>query len=326
MKFCNYLQKLSDLDVKTQLKIRADSNPLPELWKLMTAERSAQELKQDLIRKYKLGITARSFENYIYGSTFPLRFAAVLIREHGDESWWERIYESMDAACFRSSLGGRTQWVRLPKEADEDLAYLAGALRDGYLNLRTGAIGFVQKSCREWLAETVIPAFERVFHVKMRLIADRALLYSYPIVYFLCAILEHVPGKQITWPTPSIVRCWPSALKYAYMRGYFDAEGSADVKRLRISVSQSWHKRNELPPSLLDLQSMLAAMNISCKINGPYDRAGTLNSVLVAYCREKPRNGISFFRNIGSSHPEKGRKLEQIYLSCLRLAHSQKLA
>lgn len=318
---------MSDLDMKGQIKVKVDKNPLQNLWLKLVENRFAEELKLHLIKKYRLGITVRSFENYVYGNSFPLCFARALIEESGEQNIWDAVFEEAKEFCYRSTLGGKTKWVKLPKHMDSDLAYLAGALRDGYVNLEIGVVAIVQKTCEQWLKETITPIFQRLFGVGPSIYGGKALVYSYPIAYFCCAVLEHRPGQQTKWATPKILFNMPIGIKAAYVMGYFDAEGTADNKRLRIQISQSWHNASEQPPSLCDLREFLKSMGIGSSVGGPYFHNGTYSSNLIVYCKETPLNGILFFEKIGSFHPWKKKCLENLYFeSKSRLARSQKPA
>jgi len=66
MKLPNYLPKLMEIDRKQQLTVRVKNNPLRELWMKITQKKSAEKLKKHLIEKYKLQITTRTMETYIY--------------------------------------------------------------------------------------------------------------------------------------------------------------------------------------------------------------------------------------------------------------------
>lgn len=321
------MKGMSDLDEKGQLKVKVSKNPFQAVWSKLTKECSAEKLKVRLIRKYGLGITTRSFENYVYGNSFPLRFAHALIEESGEQKIWDALLEEAIEFCYRSTLGGKTSWVKLPKDMNSDLAYLAGAMRDGYINMRIGVVAVVQKTCEQWLQETIKPIFQRLFGVEVSIYSNKALIYSYPIAYFLCAVLEHPPGRQTKWGTPKVLFDVPDVLKAAYIRGYFDSEGTSDLNRLRIKISQSWHDATMRPPSLLDMKIFLKSMGIKSSVEGPYFNNGTYSSNIVIYCKENPLNAILFFKKIGSFHPGKKRHLKKLYFkSKSRLARSQKLA
>lgn len=189
----------------------------------------------------------------------------------------------MTEVCYRSSRGGKTSFVKLPKTASEELAYFAGALRDGNLNSDIGRVFIVQKTSKKWLEEIIKPQ----------------------------------------WETPEFIHKIPIKLKNSYIRGYFDAEGTSYFERLRISISQSWHNKNEKCKSLLDIKGFLKENNIASSVGGPYYNNGTYSTVLDVFCKENPKNGVLFFEKVGCSHPEKINSLEKIYFACRsRLADS----
>lgn len=81
MKIDNYLPQIAKLDKKHQFKIKVRKNSLKKVWNVLKKKDSAEKLKRRIIRKYNLGITTKSIENYIRKDIFPLRFAEVLIEE-----------------------------------------------------------------------------------------------------------------------------------------------------------------------------------------------------------------------------------------------------
>lgn len=324
MKLFNYLPGILKLDSKNQIKVRVKRNPLQEIWKSLTSDTSAEDLKIQLITKYKLQITPRSFEKYVYGNMFPLTFAQALIKEIRDDKYWDRIYTQMEEICFRSSRGGKTKWVKLPKEISKELIYLAGALRDGNLNLQTGRVFIVQKSCSDWLENIIVPIFKKLFNVNPEIKEGKLTVYSFPIVYFFCVVFNHPAGEQTKWTTPQILFSLPKELISTYIQGYFDAEGSSYLKRLKISISQAWFKKTEPNPSLVNIKNFLELFDIQSSIEGPYFNNGSYITCLNIFCKENPKNGILFFEKIGSNHFDKKNALQKIYEECKhRLTNSQ---
>lgn len=323
MKLDNYLPQIAKLDNKYQFKIRVRKSILKKVWSTLKNRNSAEKLKKRIIAKYKLGITTKSFENYINKNIFPLKFVEALIKETKNKKLWDEIFEDMIEGCYRSSRGGKTSFVKLPKTTSEELAYFAGALRDGNLNLDIGRVFIVQETSKEWLKEVIKPLFKKLFGVDVKLNEDRMILYSFPVVYFLNVVFQHPPGEQKKWETPKFIHKLPTKLKNSYIKGYFDAEGTSYFDRLRISISQSWHNKNEKCKSLLDIKGFLEENNITSSVSGPYYNNGTYSTVLDIFCKENPKNGVLFFEKIGCSHPEKINSLKKIYFACRsRLADS----
>ncbi len=323
MKLDNYLPQIVKLDKKCQFKIKVRRNILKKVWSTLKNKDSAEKLKKRIITKYKLGITTKSFENYLRKNIFPLRFAEVFIEEAKNEKLWDEIFREMTEVCYRSSRGGKTSFVKLPKTVSKELAYFAGALRDGNLNLNIGRVFIVQKTSKRWLKEVIKPLFKKLFGVEVKLSEDRLILYSFPVVHFLNVVFQHPPGEQKKWETPKFIHKLSAKLKNFYIRGYFDAEGTSYFDRLRISISQSWHNKKEKCKSLLDLKDFLEENKITSIVSGPYYNNGTYSTVLDIFCKENPKNGILFFEKIGCSHPEKNISLEKIYFACRsRLADS----
>src|SRR3989338_3143619 len=183
MKLPNYLPKLMTIDRRQQLTVRVKNNPLRELWAGVVQKKRAEEMKKHLIEKHNLGITARTLETYIYRNSFPLKLVPIF--EEFDEDIWDKVYSEMQEICYRNTEGGKTQWIRLPKTLTKELTYIAGALRDGYINLEINRITIVQKTSEKWLTETIIPIFQKSFNVNsMKIKEGRMVLYSAPIALF----------------------------------------------------------------------------------------------------------------------------------------------
>jgi len=316
MKLFNYLPTIAELDNKNQLKLKVRNNPLRKLWNQLKLTHSAEKLKFEIINKYKLQITTKTLENYIYKNTLSLNVAKVLIDFSNSYETWNELFEDMEAISFRNSEGGKTQWITLPKEITPDLLYFTGALRDGNVNLTSGRVFIAQKSNKKWLHTKIKPIFQRLFGITPT-IDEKAIIYSFPVAYFLIAVLEHPPGKQNKWKTPSWISGLSINSKALYMKGYFDAEGTTNPKRMKISISQSWY-RNEIAPSLVDIKRFLNEIGIKSSLEGPYRRNKNWSfmSNVVVYCKENPTNGIIFFEKIGCDHSDKITSLIKIYNAC----------
>ena len=316
MKLFNYLPEMTKLDKKGQLKVRVKINPLKVFWQRLKQTHDAEKLKLKLIRKYNLNITTRTFENYIYKSAIPLKFIYALVKFTKNYQLWNSIFDEMDAVCYRCSGAGKTLWVKLPKEITAELAYLAGALRDGNLNIKIGRTFIAQKEDKAWLKQKITNIFENTFGIKPT-IDERATIYSFPIAYFLYAVLQHKPGRQTEWETPSWIFKIPNKLKRIYVRGYFDAEGTSNPKRMKIAISQGWYKR-EIAPSLVEIKKILKEVGIESSLEGPYRKVKrwSFMSNVVIYCKKNPKNGILFFEKIGTEHNNKIKNLTKIYRVC----------
>ena len=299
-----------EIDRKQQLTVRVKNNPLRELWMKITQKKSAEKLKKHLIEKYKLQITTRTMETYIYRNTLPLKLIPIF--EEFDKDILNKVYSEMQEICYRNTEGGKTQWIRLPKTLTKELTYIAGALRDGYINLEINRITIVQKTSEKWLTETIIPIFQKSFNVNsMKIKEGRMVLYSAPIALFLSVLFEYTQGKQLYWSAPSIILRSDKKFQASYFQGYFDAEGSIDTKRAIIRVYQSWHK-NEIAPSITHLRDILEKFGIKSNIYGPQRDEKSFISQLCIFCKENKNNFVIFNKFFGSKHPTKIEKLKEL--------------
>lgn len=144
---------------------------------------------------------------------------------------------------------------------DADLAYLLGAMGDACLVHRAGkgewCVEFEQKN-PAWLANSVIPRLGRLFQKEPRLELRktglyRARLYSrraFETIALALGNLDNLPAE-------------PLAVQAAYVRGFFDAEGSAPAPRpgrsRRVHFYQKDARKLELIAGILRAHGIMPA-------------------------------------------------------------------
>ena len=116
--------------------------------------------------------------------------------------------------------------VFLQFRLNAQLAYLAGAMRDGWLICvkdRPIGIGLAQKD-RTWL-KNVASLFEANFKVKPKISGKRLVIYSEIIALYFHKFLEMPLHGQEDWGMPSAISRSGFGIKKAFVEGFLDAEG-----------------------------------------------------------------------------------------------------
>ncbi|BAJ51199.1 homing endonuclease [Candidatus Caldarchaeum subterraneum] len=149
----------------------------------------------------------------------------------------------------------------------EKEAYIAGALRDGYVGKYTdnhGKIHYVITVYNKdvyWLHQ-LAEFFETIYGVKPKLniTPNRTpylRLYSRTLVQYFAEKFGHPIGKQTNWGTPMFIKqSYDENLWISYIAGYFDAEGGIDINRRQIKFHTSWD--GDTCPPLMDIKIALA--------------------------------------------------------------------
>ncbi len=188
---------------------------------------------------------------------------------------------------------------------NQDLSYLVGALRDGCFTIdkkqSAYRIRIYQKS-KEWLGR-IAEILENNFSKKPSFYLDKRrnvwclALSSKEIISKLMAICEY-DFNQSQWFTPSWIKNGNFDIKTAYIRGFFDAEGSIETKNIRIYLAQANKKVLE------EIKYLLQEIEIKSNLSGPYIKKGTATEMyaLIIYGKERV---INFYNKIGSYHPDK---------------------
>ncbi len=116
--------------------------------------------------------------------------------------------------------------VLLPLSLNAQLAYIAGAMRDGWLICvkdRPIGIGLAQKD-RSWLKE-VSSLFEANFEIKPKISGERLIIYSEIVALYFHKFLEMPLHGQKDWAMPYEILHSGSKVKKAFVEGFLDAEG-----------------------------------------------------------------------------------------------------
>lgn len=213
------------------------------------------------------------------------------------------------------SLGLKTR-KRFQTNMNEEIAYLIGALRDGNLTeipeQGIYRIRFYQKN-NAWL-QFIAEIIEREFGKKASFYFDErhavwCLSLTSKKVFQELSKLAEFTGDQSTWLTPSRILNGSNEVKEAYVRGFFDAEGSINSfekttlnipqKNIRIYFAQA----NQ--PVLEEVRQIISESGIRCgSVCGPYVKKGTLTE-MYALNIHGTFQVLKFYDSFGSSHPEK---------------------
>ncbi len=199
---------------------------------------------------------------------------------------------------------------------NEEIAYLIGALRDGNITSipKEGIyrIRFYQKSKR-WL-ELLAGILERNFGRKASFYFDErhgvwCLSITSKKVFQELSKLAEFNGDQSTWLTPTWISNGSGELKAAYVRGFFDAEGSInsfekttlDVpeKDIRIYLAQA----NQ--GVLGEIREIVSEFGIRCgRVCGPYVKKGS-ETRMYALMVHGSEQVLKFYDSFNSAHPDK---------------------
>ena len=116
--------------------------------------------------------------------------------------------------------------VVLPSKLNAQIAYLAGAMRDGWLICvkdRPIGVGLAQKE-QSWLREASL-LFEANFKVKPKFFGKNLIVYSEIIALYFHKFLEMPLHSQEDWAMPSAIQHSGFGIKKAFVEGFLDAEG-----------------------------------------------------------------------------------------------------
>lgn len=179
---------------------------------------------------------------------------------------WNEIFET---ATF---LGGKTfsNKIKIPKEMTPELAYFAGALRDGAISTYKSELIISQKS-KEWLEKRIQPILQKVFGINCNISGPRKKDNCYYIKFRSVALFAIIKillnWKKGEWRTPEIILRSPLEIQKEYIKGFYEAEGS-DNKKGGLEIFQAWSSFNECPP-LQDIKEILWKLNIESWFTKP---------------------------------------------------------
>ena len=226
----------------------------------------------------KLNLSENALRNITNSkSRCPLRILKILM-EITSQNLLDEVYEKV------TFLGGKTftNRIKVPKELTPELAYFAGALRDGALSTYKSELVISQLN-KDWLEKEIKPILEKIFGVKVKIKGPRKKDNCYYIklrsVALFAIIKTLLEWDKLMWKTPSIILKAPLEYQKEYVRGFWDAEGSNE-KDGGVVLYQAWPSTNECPP-LSDIAWMLRKINIDSWFRKP--QKGTNKPVHVLY-------------------------------------------
>lgn len=224
--------------------------------------------------------------------------------------------------------------IAIPSYINPELAYLAGALRDGSISRTATSIGikYYVAFCNtsyEWLNNVIRPILEKTFQINVtKPCHDRkptkfqVRVRKHAIALFLADLFQHPFGKQINWRTPIWIESAPQEIKKWYVRGFFDSEGGCG-NVLKQKDKYPWQSvffiafhasaSGDVCFPLEDLKKMLNGFGIASREikQDVWKRKSGFGT------KEKPfflkivtaEDKLRFAELIGSSHPEKRNNL-----------------
>ena len=161
----------------------------------------------------------------------------------------------------------------------KNLAYIAGALRDGSVlryKEKSGKMHYyttVYNKDEKWLRE-LQKLFEKEFGIrpKLRKQKNRASYirtYNKGVAKYFEENFEHPLKNQIGWKTPNLIRkCTSKKILVNYIAGFWDAEGGFDIRTRQIRFHLSAKGKKCLP--LEDMKNFLEKFGIECGKVGRY--------------------------------------------------------
>ncbi|MBU3957661.1 MAG: hypothetical protein KKB25_01160, partial [Nanoarchaeota archaeon] len=309
MEIKNYLMELLDNNDDASIRVSGIYEDFKAMW---------QSLENKNKFRKNIEIKKSTIDNYLKRKEFvPISLLYRIAKEYCKQnktdfnSKWNELYRKV---TYFKSMSSGSRKIRLPKRLTPELAYIAGALRDGCLatyskNENHFGVVFTQESCVEWFIETLIPMINKIFSIKPKA-GKNMQIYNKPLFKFFQKVLEHPPGNQTKWNTPKIIKKAPRQVQLKYMQGFFDAEGLAPKKSNYIGFTQNNRE------SLQFIKSFLEKNKIRC---GSIRRSRNTYVFVISNF-----NGIKrFIELVGTSHPERKKNLERIYSFVnSKLAHS----
>ncbi len=204
----------------------------------------------------------------------------------------------------------------IPEEKLNQLAYLAGILRDGSLPKPYNNEYEIQISQDniEWLT-SVKEMLEKLFQRPLKIVGNgkqtpRIKIYSKEIYFELVKLFEY-PGSQSEWRIPSFVRNGSMETKRQFIRGFFEAEGEVPLSRYKNGTYKLWirfhHSWNGMRCLVLEeLKELLEKdFRINCRpVTNPKKEKNFPSFDLSIY-REDVRRFMDVIRPIHPRHNER---------------------
>jgi intein/homing endonuclease len=169
------------------------------------------------------GINRVTLSGYPKGRSIPLSIVSKL---HPS-----REFYMFPDVRFCAGRGGSMNYVRIPTQLTSELAYLIGALRDGYVGITKNKDYFVTYigSNQQWLSN-INKRFLAIFGISLKFREGRPGCYYLerslkPILYFINYLFDHPLGDQKEWLYPKILTRASEQHQWAHIAGIVDAEG-----------------------------------------------------------------------------------------------------
>ncbi|MCD6523112.1 MAG: hypothetical protein J7K68_05155 [Candidatus Diapherotrites archaeon] len=196
----------------------------------------------------KTRVVLNSKEFKVIQKTLKDRGGATYLQKHFGVNKWTsyqylsgrrnlpvKIYLSLVDEFERISLKmvtNKAKTVHFPMQINKDLAYLAGALRDGWLIQVDGnVIGLgMEQSEQPWLRETLVPIYLNQFGVRPVIKQTTLTLYSELVGEYIHKVLEMPVKSQASWETPKCVLKASEEIQKHFIAGFWDAEGTCLVR------------------------------------------------------------------------------------------------
>lgn len=224
--------------------------------------------------------------------------------------------------------------ISIPDYINPELAYLAGALRDGTISKTETRIGtkYYIAYCNtsySWLRNVIKPLIEKTFQIQIGepLIDRKPTKFQirtkkHGLVIYLADLFGHPFGKQSNWKTPPWILNAPKGIKKWYIRGFFDSEGGCGnvIKQRKKYPWQSTFFIGFYASSpgntchvLNDISKLLSEFNIESKPTEKEKHSWKKRTVYLYKTKQNcfllrirdPKEKMKFIKRIGSSHPEK---------------------
>ncbi len=194
--------------------------------------------------------------------------------------------------------------VSIPLELNDDVAYLAGAMRDGCLiQVKERIIGIALVPGDKSWEGTLASLLEKTFGLSPKKYGDNLVLYNGAVGCFFNGFLGMPLHSQASWETPKPVLDAALETKRHYIAGFFDAEGccfsKGNDKRI-IFYQNNWI-------SLYEIKEMLGALGVEC---GEIVRDKRTRNRRITISK---RNSLKrFVAVVPSRHPRKREKLVKL--------------
>jgi len=296
--------------VKVSFKSSFEKLKAYVLEKLIYEKTSMFKLKEDLLKKIKISAYDPSYYRF-YNNKLRGEDILKIIREFNISK--KEVFANITSLTFsnrKRRAGHSHKWIKLPKTrtAWKKIFYIAGLMfgdgSSGFEGLTT-ADSKILELFTKYLS--ILKASVYTIHnsnvYEARIIGGRAvrrffiILFNYPL-----------RRKARSIVLPEIVQIAPLDLAAEFIKGYFDADATVNVRQKRIEVVSA------SPLFLKQMKWLLLRYGITSKY-AEYEKNGRIYGYL--YIKGK-RNLELFMKNIGFNNHVKMNKLSEIVKNSTR--------